>query len=63
MLCGHAGVASGPPPAPHAARDGRATGMAVMGDSTAHAQALQAAVNPLAGSGRMAKIFARHNAA
>lgn len=63
VLCGHAGVAIRPLPAPRAARDGWATGLALKGDSSARAQALQAAVNSLAGSGRKAGMFTRHNAA
>ena len=61
VLRGNAGVAIGPLPAPRAPRDGWATGLAVKSDSTDLAQALQAAVNQLAGSGRMAEIFARYN--
>ena len=63
VLCGRAGVAIGPLPAPPFPRDGWATGLVVKGDSSARAQALQAVVNPLAGSGHMAGIFTRHNAA
>ena len=61
VLRGKAGVAIGPLPSPRAPREGWATGLAVKRDSTDLAQALQAAVNQLAGSGRMAGIFARHN--
>ena len=61
LLRGTAGVAIGPLPSPRAPRDGWAPGLAVKSDSTDLAQALQAVVNQLAGGGRMAEIFARHN--
>jgi ABC-type amino acid transport substrate-binding protein len=50
-------------PSPRAPRDGWAVGMAVKRDATELAQALQAAVNELSASGRMAEIFARGNLA
>jgi ABC-type amino acid transport substrate-binding protein len=50
-----------PLPSPRAPRDGWAVGMAVKRDATELAQALQSAVNELAGSGRLAGIFARGN--
>jgi ABC-type amino acid transport substrate-binding protein len=52
-----------PLPSPRAPRDGWAVGMAVKRDATELAQALQAAVNELAGSGRLERIFARGNLA
>ena len=50
-------------PSPRAPRDGWAVGMAVKKDATELAQALQGAVNQLAGSGRLAEIFAKANLA
>ena len=48
-------------PSPRAPRDGWAVGMAVKRGSTALAQALQAAMNGLVSSGRLAELFARAN--
>ncbi|MBX3605762.1 MAG: transporter substrate-binding domain-containing protein [Piscinibacter sp.] len=61
VLRGDARFAIDPLPTPRAPRDGWAVGMAVKRDATELAQALQAAVNELAASGRMAEIFARGN--
>lgn len=46
---------------PRAPRDGWAAGLAVKADATDLAQALQAAVNQPAQSGKIAEIFQRHN--
>lgn len=63
VLRGDARFVIEPLPSPRAPRDGWAVGMAVKKDATELAQALQAAVNQLAGSGRLAEIFARANLA
>ncbi len=63
VLRGDARFAIEPLPSPRAPRDGWAVGMAVKKDATELAQALQAAVNQLAASGRLAEIFARANLA
>ncbi|WP_341888711.1 transporter substrate-binding domain-containing protein [Variovorax sp. YR752] len=63
VLRGDARFAIEPLPSPRAPRDGWAVGMAVKKDATELAQALQSAVNQLAGSGRLAEIFARANLA
>jgi ABC-type amino acid transport substrate-binding protein len=61
VLRGDKRFAVGPLPSPRAPRDGWAIGMAVKRDATELAQALQAGLNELASSGRMAEIFARGN--
>jgi ABC-type amino acid transport substrate-binding protein len=61
VLRGDKRFAVGPLPSPRAPRDGWAVGMAVKRDSTELAQALQASLNALASSGRLAEIFARGN--
>jgi len=48
-------------PMPRAPRDGWAVGLAVKRDATELAQALQAAMNGLAGDGTLARLFAAHN--
>jgi ABC-type amino acid transport substrate-binding protein len=53
----------GPLPMPRAPREGWAAGLAVKKDATDLAQALQAAINQLAQSGRLLEIFNRHNVA
>jgi ABC-type amino acid transport substrate-binding protein len=63
VLRGDARFAIEPLPSPRAPRDGWAVGMAVRKDATELAQALQAAVNQLAGSGRLAEIFGQSNLA
>ena len=63
VLRGDARFVIEPLPSPRAPRDGWAVGMAVQKDAPELAQALQAAVNQLAGSGRLAEIFARANLA
>jgi len=63
VLRGDARFAIEPLPSPRAPRDGWAVGMAVKKDATELAQALQGAVNQLAGNGRLAEIFARANLA
>jgi ABC-type amino acid transport substrate-binding protein len=50
-------------PSPRAPREGWAVGMAVKKDATELAQALQAAVEQLVSSGRLAAMFARSNVA
>jgi ABC-type amino acid transport substrate-binding protein len=50
-----------PLPSPRAPRDGWAVGMAVKRDAIDLAQALQAALNELAASGRLGQMFARGN--
>jgi len=50
-----------PLPSPRAPREGWAVGMAVKRDATELAQALQAALDGLARSGRLAEIFGRGN--
>lgn len=61
VLRGDARFAITPLPVPRAPRAGWAVGMAVKRSSTALAQALQAAMNDLAASGRLAQAFARAN--
>ena len=61
MLRGDARFAVTPLPLPRAPRHGWAVGMAVKRDSAELAQALQAAVDDLAASGRLAQTFARGN--
>lgn len=63
VLRGDARFAIEPLPSPRAPRDGWAVGMAVKKDATELAQALQAGVNQLAASGRLAEIFGRANLA
>ena len=63
VLRGDARFVIEPLPSPRAPRDGWAVGMAVKKDATELAQALQGAVNQLAGSGRLAQIFAKANLA
>jgi len=63
VLRGDARFVIEPLPSPRAPRDGWAVGMAVKKDATELAQALQGAVNQLAGSGRLAEIFAKANLA
>ena len=62
-LRGDARFAIEPMPSPRAPREGWATGLAVKRDATDLAQALQAAMNQLGESGRLAAIFAHHNVA
>ena len=61
VLRGDARFAITPLPAPRAPRAGWAVGMAVKRSSTTLAQALQAAMNEMAASGRLAQVFARAN--
>ena len=61
VLRGDPRFAITPLPAPRAPRAGWAVGMAVKRSSTTLAQALQAAMNDLAASGRLAQAFARAN--
>jgi ABC-type amino acid transport substrate-binding protein len=61
VLRGDPRFAITPLPVPRAPRAGWAVGMAVKRGSTALAQALQAAMNELAASGRLAEMFARGN--
>lgn len=61
VLRGDARFAVTPLPLPRAPRHGWAVGMAVKRDSADLAQALQAAVDDLAASGRLAQTFARGN--
>jgi ABC-type amino acid transport substrate-binding protein len=63
VLRGDARFAIEPLPSPRAPREGWAVGMAVKKDATELAQALQAAVEQFAASGRLAEIFARSNVA
>lgn len=63
VLRGAPGFAIEPMPLPRAPRDGWAVGMAVKRDATDLAQALQRAVNEIAASGRLARIFERGNVA
>ena len=63
VLRGDARFVIEPLPSPRAPRDGWAVGMAVKKDATELAQALQGAVNQLAGSARLAEIFAKANLA
>ena len=62
-LRGDARFAIAPMPSPRAPRDGWADGLAVKRDATDLAQALQAAMTELGGSGRLGAIFASHNVA
>jgi ABC-type amino acid transport substrate-binding protein len=62
VLAGHARYAIEPLPLPRM-REGWAVGMAVKKESTDLARALQSAVNELASSGEMGRIFQRHNVA
>ncbi len=61
VLRGDARFAIAPLPSPRARRNGWAVGMAVKKDATDLAQALQAAVNDLAGSGRLRTSFDKAN--
>jgi ABC-type amino acid transport substrate-binding protein len=63
VLQGDARFEIAPLPSPRAPRDGWAVGMAVKRGSTELAQALQSAVNELAASGRLARMFERSNVA
>ncbi|CAG1018617.1 hypothetical protein BURC_03415 [Burkholderiaceae bacterium] len=63
VLRGDPRFAIEPIPVPRAPRDGWAVGMAVKRDSEALAQALQASVNQLAGSGRLRELFLSSNVA
>jgi ABC-type amino acid transport substrate-binding protein len=62
VLTGNARYAIEPLPLPRM-REGWAVGMAVKKESTDLARALQAAINELASSGEMGRIFQRHNVA
>ncbi len=61
VLRGDARFAIEAMPSPRAPRDGWANGLAVKSDAVDLAQALQAAVNQLAQSGRLKEMFARGN--
>ena len=61
VLRGDARFAVEPLPSPRAPREGWAVGMAVKKDATELAQALQAALDQIASSGRLAAMFARAN--
>ncbi len=63
VLRGDARFAIEPLPSPRAPKEGWAVGMAVKKGSTELAQALQGALNDLAGNGRLAEIFAKANLA
>lgn len=63
VLRGDARFAIAPLPSPRAQRNGWAVGMAVKKDATDLAQALQAAVNDMANSGRLRKLFEGANVA
>ena len=63
VLRGDARFAIAPLPSPRAPRNGWAVGMAVKKDATDLAQALQAGINDLAGSGRLRSMFERANVA
>ncbi|MBI3346712.1 MAG: transporter substrate-binding domain-containing protein [Burkholderiales bacterium] len=63
VLAGDTAYRIEPLPSPRAPRDGWAAGMAVKRDATDLAEALQAALNQLAGQGRVAEIFAKHKVA
>ena len=63
VLRGDARFAIAPLPSPRTQRNGWAVGMAVKKDATDLAQALQAAVNGMADSGRLRKIFESANVA
>lgn len=61
VLRGDTRFAIEPMPTPRAPREGWAAELAVKADATELAQALQAAVNQLAQSGKIAEILQRHN--
>ncbi len=61
VLRGDTRFAIEPLPSPRSPRNGWAVGMAVKRDTPELAQALQGAVNALAGDGRLAAMFARAN--
>jgi ABC-type amino acid transport substrate-binding protein len=61
VLRGDARFAIEPLPSPRAPREGWAVGLAVKRNATDLAQALQAAVNELAKSGKLGEMFARGN--
>lgn len=61
VLRGDARFAIAPLPSPRARRDGWAVGMAVKKDATDLAQALQAGINELQGSGRLRGMFESAN--
>jgi ABC-type amino acid transport substrate-binding protein len=63
VLRGDARFAIAPLPSPRVQRNGWAVGMAVKKDATDLAQALQAAVNDMADSGRLRKLFEGANVA
>ena len=63
VLRGDARFAIAPLPSPRAQRNGWAVGMAVKKDAADLAQALQAGVDELAGSGRLRRMFERANVA
>lgn len=63
VLRGDARFAIAPLPSPRAQRNGWAVGLAVKKDATDLAQALQAGVNDLAGSGRLRTFFESANVA
>ncbi len=63
VLRGDARFAIAPLPSPRVQRNGWAVGMAVKKDATDLAQALQAAVNDMASSGRLRKVFEGANVA
>ena len=63
VLRGDARFAIEPLPSPRAPRDGWAVGLAVKRDSTELALALQAAMNKLTASGRLARLFDGGNVA
>lgn len=60
VLAGDAAYRIEPLPVPRAPRDGWAAGLAVKGDATDLAQALQAALNVLSQAGRVGEIFAKY---
>lgn len=61
VLRGDARFAIAPLPSPRAQRNGWAVGMAVKKDATDLAQALQAALNDMAGDGRLREMFESGN--
>ncbi|MDN8618293.1 transporter substrate-binding domain-containing protein [Variovorax ginsengisoli] len=63
VLRGDARFAIAPLPSPRAQRNGWAVGMAVKKDAADLAQALQAGLDELAGSGRLRRMFERANVA
>ncbi|MBV8037468.1 ABC transporter substrate-binding protein [Roseateles sp.] len=63
VLAGDAAYRIEPLPSPRAPRDGWAAGMAVKRDAADLAEALQAALNGLAQSGRLGEIFAKYKVA